>query len=66
MQIAVARATLDFSATKVDLINFSVEYVRPRRARCLGRKAAKRATKSREVDLRPAGTESRPRTFQKV
>ena len=42
---------------QVDLMNFRVEYVKPRSDRCLGREAAERATKSREVDLRPAGTE---------
>ena len=42
---------------QVDLINFGVEYVRPQSCRWLGREAAERATKSREVDLRPAGTE---------
>ena len=36
---------------QVDLMNFRVEYVRPRSSRCLGREAAERATKSREVDL---------------
>ena len=36
---------------RVDLINFRVEYVRLRSGRCLGREAAERATKSREVDL---------------
>ena len=35
---------------QVDLMNFRV-YVRPRSGRCLGREAAERATKSREVDL---------------
>ena len=34
---------------QVDLMNFRVEYVRPRSGRCLGREAAERATKSREV-----------------
>ena len=42
---------------QVDLMNFRVEYVRPRSNRCLGREAAERATTSREVVLRPAGTE---------
>ena len=37
-------------------MNFRVEYVGPPSSRCLGREAAERATKSREV-LRPAGTE---------
>ena len=32
-------------------MNFRVEYVRPRSGCCLGREAAERATKSREVDL---------------
>ena len=32
-------------------MNFRVEYVRPQSGRCLGREAAERATKSREVDL---------------
>ena len=36
---------------QVDLMNFRVEYVRPRSSRFLGREAAERATKSREVDL---------------
>ena len=36
---------------QVDLMNFRVEYVRPRSGRFLGREAAERATKSREVDL---------------
>ena len=36
---------------QVDLMNFRVEYVRPLSGRCLGREAAERATKSREVDL---------------
>ena len=36
---------------KVGLMNFRVEYVRPRSGRCLGREATERATKSREVDL---------------
>ena len=30
---------------QVDLMNFRVEYVRPRSGRCLGREAAERATK---------------------
>ena len=37
---------------QVDLVNFRVEYVRPRSGRFLGREAAERATKSREVDVR--------------
>ena len=41
--------TLDLP--QVDLMNFRVEYVRPRSGRCLGREAAQRATKSRDVDL---------------
>ena len=37
---------------QVDLMNFRVEYVRPRSSRCfVGREAGERATKSREVDL---------------
>ena len=36
---------------QVDLMNFRVEYARPRSGRCLGCEAAERATKSREVDL---------------
>ena len=36
---------------QVDLMNFRVEYVRPRSGRCLGHEAAEQATKSREVDL---------------
>ena len=36
---------------QVDLMNFRVEYVRPRSDHCLGREAAERATKSRQVDL---------------
>ena len=39
------------------VVNFRMEYVRPRSGRCLGREAAERATKSREVVLRPAVTE---------
>ena len=35
---------------QVDLMNFRVEYVRPRSGRCLGREASERATG-------PAGTE---------
>ena len=37
----------------VDLMNFRVEYVKPRRGRCLGREATERQSrrKSREVDL---------------
>ena len=43
---------VDLDLTQVDLMNFRVEYVyRPRSGRCLGREAAERATKSREVDL---------------
>ena len=34
---------------EVDLVNFRVQYVRPRSGRCLGGEAAERATKSREV-----------------
>ena len=30
---------------QVDLMNFRVEYVRPRSSRCLGREAAERATR---------------------
>ena len=41
--------TLDLP--QVDLMNLRVEYVRPRSGRFLGREAAERATKSREVDL---------------
>ena len=33
---------------QVDLMNFSVLYVRPRSGRCLGREAAERVTKSRD------------------
>ena len=41
---------LSLDLPQVDLMNFRVEYVfRPRRGRCLGREAAERATKSREV-----------------
>ena len=36
---------------QVDLMNFRVEYVRPRSGRFSGRDEAERATKSREVDL---------------
>ena len=36
---------------QVDLMNFRVEYVRPRSGRFSGREAGKRATKLREVDL---------------
>ena len=42
---------------QVDLMNFRVECVRPRSDCCLGREAAERATTSREVVLRTAGTE---------
>ena len=42
-------ADVSIDLPQVDLINFRVEYVRPRSGRCLGRKAAERATKSREV-----------------
>ena len=46
---ATINLTLDLP--QVDLMNFRVEYVRPLSGRCLGREAAERATKSREVDL---------------
>ena len=46
-----SQATADALADlpQVDLMNFRVEHVRPRSGRCLGREAAERATKSREV-----------------
>ena len=37
---------------QVDLMNFRVEFVRPRSGRCFGRQATKRATKSQEVFVR--------------
>ena len=45
----VSGGTVDLP--QVNLINFRVEYVRPRRGRCLGWEAAERATKLREIDL---------------
>ena len=44
MQDYVLQLGLDLP--QVDLMNFRVEYVRPRSGRCLGREAAERATKS--------------------
>ena len=43
----ISRNSVDLP--QVDLMNFRVEYVRPLSGRCLGREAAERATKSREV-----------------
>ena len=40
---------VDVDLPQVDLMNFRVQYVRPRSGRCLGREAAERATKLREV-----------------
>ena len=45
------QASVSIDLPQVDLVNFRVEYVRPPSSRCLGREAAERATKSREVDL---------------
>ena len=44
MQDYVLQLGLDLP--QVDLMNFKVEYVRPRSGSCLGREAAERATKS--------------------
>ena len=48
MQDYVLQLGLDLP--QVDLMNFRVEYVRPRSGRCLGREAAERATKSRVLN----------------
>ena len=47
--VTVTGSILDLP--QVDLMNFRVEYVRPRSRRFLGREAGERATKSWEVDL---------------
>ena len=52
---------------QVDLMNFRVEYVKPRsdRGGCLGREAAERATKSREVFVRRVLNEQDEGFFRK-